>query len=458
MKFKRSEKYASISFYAVITVLVTALIALVFFKFDTVRSVFKTITTAMAPITYGFVIAYLCNPLVKFFETKVLKFKKSKKDRAKLKRALSIVIAYVIVFAIIAAFFLLLIPQITDSFATLSDKMDGYITSTKNIIDDLTESVRDFFKEHESLGKLIDINKISDSVKGFFSNIPTYLQSIANYLYSAALDIISGLKNLLIGIFISIYMLYSKEKLCAQIKKLLAAVTSRRTYLNIVSLTRFTDRAFGGFLTAKILDSIIIGLVCFIIYGILGFNFYPLMAVVLAVTNIIPIFGPFIGGAIILVILFITQPSKILLFIIIEIIIMQVDGNIIAPKIMGETTGLSAMWVMIAITVSGSLFGLPGMLLGVPAFAVIYSLLRELSENRLKRKNSPHKTETYLADPPEKDYLHSDIFIRKNEEIPENMQEPPEAPPKPPAKPKKTIWKKVEEKAVSTAKSKTKKK
>ena len=206
MKFKRNEKYATISFYAIITVLITAFIALVFFKFSTVRSIIKTLTSAVAPITYGFVIAYLCNPLVKFFETKVLKFKKSKKDRAKLKRALSIVIAFVIVFAIIAAFLLLVIPQITDSFATLSDKMGGYITTTKNLIDDLTDSVRKFFNEHESLGNIININKISENVKSFFSNIPTYLQSVASYLGTVALDLISGLKNLLIGIFISIYM------------------------------------------------------------------------------------------------------------------------------------------------------------------------------------------------------------------------------------------------------------
>lgn len=455
MKFKRNDKYAAISFYAVLTVLVSAVIALVFFKFSVIRNAVSTVAGVLSPITYGFVIAYLCNPLVKLFERRVFTFKKSKTDRAKLKRVLSIIVTFVLVFALIAAFFVLLIPQISESYQTLSSKMGDYITSAQKFADNTTQNVREFFEKHESLGKLIDIDKLSDEVKSFLSNFTSYIETAANYLISSAKSIINEIKNLIIGIILSIYMLYSKEKLCAQTKKLLASVTSRKTYLNVVSLTRFTDRAFGGFITGKILDSIIIGLVSFIIFGILGFNYYPLMAVVIAITNIIPIFGPFIGGGIVGIIILIAQPSKLLLFIIVDVIIQQVDGNILGPKILGESTGISGMWVMIAITVAGGLFGLPGMLLGVPAFAVIYSLLRELSENRLRKKNAPHLTDSYLEDPPEKDYLHSDIFIRRDEEIPENMEYPHEVK-KAPAPPKKTVWQRIEQKAKEKKKSKKK--
>lgn len=456
LKFRRSEKYASIAFYTVITMLAAAVIALVFFKFDVIKGVFSSVMGALAPVTYGFVIAYLSNPLMKFFENKVFRFKKAKKDRAKLRRALSIAVSLLIIFAVVAAFFVLLIPQISDSYTMLTEKMDGYLKSTQSFVDSAMTGVRDFFKEHESLGKLIDVDKLSDQLKSFLSNISGYIGSIANVIISSLTSIINELKNLIIGIFLSIYMLYHKEKLCAQIKKLLSAVTSRKVYLNIVSLTRFTDRAFGGFITGKILDSVIIGLVCFIVFAILGFNYYPLMALVVAVTNIIPIFGPFIGAGIIGVLVLIAQPSKLLLFLIVDLIIQQVDGNIVGPKILGGTIGMSGMWVMISITFAGALFGLPGMLLGVPAFAVIYSLLREFSESRLKKKSAPHVTASYLEDPPEKDYLHARIFLHRDEDIPEGMEYPPEVEVKP-EEPKKSLWQKVEEKAVSKAKSKKKK-
>lgn len=454
MKFKRSEKYASISFYAIITVLVAAVIAFVFFRFSVIRNALSTGAKILAPITYGFVIAYLCNPLVKLFENHVFKFKKAKTDKSKLKRVLSIIVALAIVFALVAAFFTLLIPQIGESYKALSSNMGGYITKAQNFVNSTMQSIRDFLNKHEGISDIFDIDSISDKLRSFLSNFPNYIETAANYVFSSVLGIINEVKNLIIGLILSIYMLYSKEKLCAQLKKLLASITSRKTYLNIVSLTRFTDRAFGGFITGKILDSIIIGLVCFIIFGILGFNYYPLMSVVIAITNIIPIFGPFIGGGIVGIILLIAQPSKLLLFIIIDIIIQQVDGNILGPKILGESTGISGMWVMISITVAGGLFGLPGMLLGVPAFAVIYSLLREFSETRLRKKNAPHLTDSYLEDPPEKDYLHSDIFIRRDEDIPEDMMYPPEI--ETHHEPRKTLWKKVEEKAVSKAKSKKK--
>lgn len=443
MKFKRSDKYATISFYVIITLLAAAVIALVFFKFSAIKSIFSTVMGALAPVTYGFVIAYLCNPLVKLFENKVFKFKKAKRDRSRLKRALAILLAFVVVFAIISAFFVLLIPQIGESYKTLSSNMGDYITTVQKFISNSSEKIKSFLANNEALGKIVDFDSITKDVTSFLSNFSSYLGTAVNYILGSLDNIFTELKNLLIGIFLSIYMLYSKEKLCGQIKKLLASITSRRTYLNIVSLTRFTDRAFGGFITGKILDSLIIGLVCFIIFGICGFNYYPIMAAIVAVTNIIPIFGPFIGGGIIGILVLIAQPSKIILFIILEIIIQQVDGNIIGPKILGGTIGLSGMWVMISITVAGGLFGLPGMLLGVPAFAVIYSLLRELSENRLRKKEAPHRTESYMADPPEKDYLHSDIFIRRDEEIPEDMIYPPEVTLEP--KPKNlTIWQRIE--------------
>ena len=435
------------------TIIASALIVLIFFKFSVVRSVFKTVMTALAPITYGFVIAYICNPLMMFFERRVFKFKKAAKDRSKLRRALSILVSFIIVIALIAAFFALLIPQIGDSFNTLSSNMGGYIDSAQRFVADTVKNVKGYIEDHEWLGNVVNIDSIAENATSFLNNIPTYLRDISGYLINSALGIITEVKNLLIGMILAVYMLYAKEKLCAQIKKILSAIMNRKHYLNVVSLGRFTDRAFGGFIKGKLLDSLIIGLLCFILFGVCGFKYYPLISLTIAITNIVPIFGPIVGGIILVILLLITQPSKVILFLILDVVIQYIDGNVVGPRVLGESIGLSGMWIMISITIFGGLFGLPGFLLGVPAFAVVYSLLRELSENRLKKKEAPHLTDSYLNDPPEKDYLHEDIFIRKDEEIPENMMYPPEAAPKPPEKPKKTMWKKVEEKAVSTAKS-----
>ncbi|MBR0303780.1 MAG: AI-2E family transporter [Clostridia bacterium] len=426
MKFKRNEKYASISFYAIITVIAAAVIALIFFKFSAIRSIFSKVTTVISPIIYGFVIAYICNPLVKFFENRVLKFKTKATGRSRIKRALAIILTFIVVFAAIAAFLLLLIPQISASYDALSAKMGDYIRGAQGIASDLTKKISDLVADHEGLGKIINVERISETSNRFLSNISTYLEAAASAIIKFLAGFISQMKNLLLGIFLSIYMLYSKEKTCSQFKKLLASLTSRKTYLNIVNLARFTDRAFGGFITGKILDSIIIGLLCFVVFGILGYNYYPLIALVIGVTNIVPIFGPLIGIVIMSIMLLITEPSKVILFIVVALIIQQLDGNVIGPKILGQKTGIAGMWVMISIIIGGGLLGFPGMILGVPTFAVIYSLTRQMSENKLRRRGAPYKTDTYRADPPEKDYRTEDVFIRRGEEVPDDMDFPEE--------------------------------
>lgn len=421
MKFNKNEKYASIAMYSFITIFAVAVLSLAIINFgdvlDGVRKLFKVLT----PLTYGFVIAYLCNPLVRTFETKVYKFKKAKKDRSKLKRILAILTAYLIVTAGLAAFVVILVPQIIASYNDLSKQVGDYFNSAQEWADGFIKNFALFQGRYENLSEFLDVNELSTDIHSMISNSFKYLELASNYLIDYAGKFVIEMKNLLIGIFLSFYFIYYKEKLSAQVKKVLASFTSRKAYLNTVNIARFTHKAFGGFITAKLLDSLIIGLLTFIVTGILRIPFYPLISLVIGITNIIPVFGPIIGAIPSAFIVLIAEPKKLLLFIIIVVVIQQLDGNLIGPKIMGDKVGVSAMWVMISIAIFGELFGITGMVLGVPTFAVIYTLVKQSTEYKLRKKDLPDSTEFYKTDPPDTDFDKNDIIIRGNTDIPTEL-------------------------------------
>ena len=422
MKFKKNEKYASIAMYSFITIFAVAVLCLAIINFDDVLGGIRKLFRVFTPLTYGFVIAYLCNPLVRTFETKVYKFEKSKKDKSKLKRILSILTTYIIVAACIVAFMVILVPQIIASYNDLSKQLGDYFNSAQEWADGFVKNFVLFQGKYENLSDFLDVNELSTDINSFISNSFKYLELASNYIIDYAGKFVIEMKNLLIGIFLSFYFIFYKERLTAQIKKILASFTSRRIYLNAVNIARYTHRAFGGFITAKLLDSLIIGLLTFIVTGILRIPFYPLISLVIGVTNIIPVFGPIIGAIPTAFIVLIAEPKKLLVFIIIVIAIQQLDGNIIGPKIMGDKIGVSAMWVMISIAVFGELFGITGMVLGVPTFAVIYTLVKQRTEYKLRKKSLPDSTEFYKSDPPDIDFESTDIIIRRTSEIPTELE------------------------------------
>ena len=216
------------------------------------------------------------------------------------------------------------------------------------------------------------------------------------------------------------YFLISKEKLAAQTKKLMASLFSRRAYLNVIRVARHTHKTFGGFLIGKLIDSAIIGVLSFIVLWILKMPYYPLLAVIIGITNIIPTFGPIFGGIIGGIIVVIVSPESLLVFVIFVLLIQQLDGNVIGPHILGDSIGISPIWVVIAIILASGFFGFAGMVLGVPTVAVIYTLVKQGCERRLKKKNMPKSTEFYKNDPPITDELDpGEIIIDKDTIIPE---------------------------------------
>ncbi len=402
MNFKRNEKYALIAFYSFLTVCACALVIFALVNHGSILSFLKKASAVLSPFTYGFIIAYLCNPIMIFCEKKLFSFKKSKKDMSKLRRILSLILAMITLLAAISVMIYTLIPQLINSYEDLGKQLNTYIENFQKIADSLVNEYSERFTgiHYKNLSALLAEYDISFSFKDILTSSYSILQTAANYAIDYAGKLVGGVKNGVLGFIIAIYLLLAKEKLCAQAKKILNALFSRRTYLNCVRLARYTHRTFGGFIIGKLLDSLIIGILTFFVLWIFNIPYYPLVAVIVGVTNIIPFFGPFIGAIPSAFIILIASPSKALWFVLIIIIIQQLDGNVIGPKILGDSIGISALWVIIAITVAGGFFGFAGMLLGVPATAVIYVLFKQHIEKKLRHKNAPVNTEFYKNDPP----------------------------------------------------------
>ncbi len=407
MKIDWNKKYNTIAIYACIVIVFAVAILVIGMNFTDVLDWVGGILLILSPIAYGFVFAYLLNPLMKVCENKWLRFIGAKERKfklhrkksfspAKLKRLLSVIITYLIFIIIISMFVWLVAPQIAASYNDLESKMSFYISSAASWIEN-TSRDSEIFK---LLIDATDVEQMIDSATDFLFDSYALIQKITPYVANLANSLLSGVKNVILGIFISIYLLLSKEKLIAQLKKCLCACFKKNHVDELVSIAKYTDKTFGGFIIGKLIDALLVGVVSFIVFGIVKIPYYPLIAVIIGVTNIIPFFGPFIGAIPSAFIIFIAAPEKVLWFIIIILIIQQIDGNLIAPKIIGTTIGLDAFWVLVSIVVMSGLFGIPGMFIGEPIFALFYAGVKRLIERKLEKSGLPASTDGYYGAPP----------------------------------------------------------
>lgn len=413
MSFKRNRKYEQIAVYSVISIAVVILFYSILHRFDAARAGVSYIFGILSPFVYGFIFAYLANPLMLFFERNVFRIPEKKRRLYRMKRGFSVSLTVLVIALLFFLFFILLIPQITNSYDDLQRQIGGYLSSAQKWADELVSRFPLFNGRFQSLSDLLDLTEIKAKLSELISNSYSLLSSAVGGAITYAGALVVELKNIFLGVILAVYFLLAKEKLCAQIKKILSAVLSDRHFLNLYSLARHSDRSFGQFLRGKMLDSLIIGLLTFAVLWIFGFPFYPLIAVIVGVTNVIPLFGPFIGAIPSAFLIMIVDPGKLLWFIVIIVIIQQLDGNIIGPKIIGNVTGLSAMWIVVSITLFGSLFGVPGMLLAVPATSVIYAIVREATESKLRSLDKPHETSYYYEHPTSDELPQGTIFIHK---------------------------------------------
>lgn len=382
----KDNKNLILAIYAFGVIAASILFWLLLSNFKSIGSAFSFLTDILSPFLYGLVIAYLLNPIMTFAEKKIFRFKKSKNERKAFKRVLSLLFAYIIGASIITVFLVSIIPQLTRSVETLIANFNSYSSNIEKYSQTLIErfgALSTVFGEGiESFGDIIDqlMILIKDS-----------LPLIMNTMKQGAIEV----KNFFLGLIISIYLLSGKEKLLSQLKKLLCALLPRNVMSHVIKVSKFTHGTISDFIVGKILDSAIVGILCFISMSILRLEYALLISFVVGITNVIPYFGPFIGAIPSILILLIVEPIDGIWFAVLILILQQLDGNVIGPKILGESLGLSSFWIIFAIIVMSGFFGLWGMFLGVPIFAVIYNLVSGFVDERLEKKNLPTDTSYY---------------------------------------------------------------
>ena len=365
---------------------ITFAICLIFFfiNFSWFWGVLGTITTILTPFFIGFLIAYILNFPYKFLYTKAFKKMGTKrKGLLKVRKALSLIITYVGLFAIIGALIGLLIPQIVDNLSNLISKFPSYIESAQDTINQLSKSVSEM---DLPFLKGVDFDNVGNDIVKFLTGSQDLTKSVFDWLKSFVGDFASGLYNAFMGVIISVYFLIYKEQLCRQVKRLAVAFIPIKYLPKIYEIVDITDTKCGRFLVGDILDSALIGMIMFVVLTIFGFPYASVIAVLVGVSNIIPFFGPFIGAIPSALILLLEDPWWCIWFIVIQCIVQQLDGNVLKPKIVGNQVGLSSFWVLFSVIVGGALFGIPGFILGTPIYAVIYSLVGKRTRNRINDK------------------------------------------------------------------------
>ena len=325
------------------------------------------------PFVMAFVVAWLLNPIVHFLEDRLLR-----KVRPRLRRGLSITITYLVVLTLFGALLYVILPQVYESLVTLLDKVPTYLTGLKTAVNGLANRFELLDTENASF--------IVDTYTEMVTRLTAWVQSILPQLVDAGVSIGSGIVNALMALIASIYMLADKERLKATVKRLVYALVPAPYDERTLVFLRRSNRIFSGFIDGKLLDSLIIGLLCLLGTLLLRIPFAGLISLIVGVTNIIPVFGPFIGAVPCLLILLIVDPWSALWFLIFIIALQQLDGNVIGPRILGESTGVSALGVLVSITIGGSLSGVAGMLLGVPVYAILSLLARGYLDMRIARK------------------------------------------------------------------------
>ena len=345
---------------------------------------FSWLSAVLNPVIIGFIIAYLCNPINNWLYNKVL----SKVKRAKMKKGLSIVLTYAIVLAIVFGLLLIIVPQFVFAVKDLVSKLDSYVNTAIAWANNLIQN-SELFAEDTNLFDFIDVDRFTENLETFIETSGDILKNIGNFIVNYGTNIVGGITDLFLGLFISVYVLIFKKRICEWCKRLVRVFLSRERYDSFIRRVGHANGKFGNYIIGAITDSIIVAVEGFIIFSLCGIPYAPLVAVIVGITNIIPILGPFLGAVPSAFIIFIVDPGKVILFIILIIIIQQIDGNIVAPFILGSSLGLSSFGIIVAITVMGGLWGIPGMFIGVPFFAFIADIIEEAVNSRLKQIGDP---------------------------------------------------------------------
>ena len=388
--FKR--KYFYIGLTAFLVVAACVLFFFLIFRLPGILSFFGKILSVTQPVIIGLVIAYLVNPIANSINGGLLKlsnkyFNKKPRLIRKISNAISVFGALAVFILMIILIIYMIVPQFIESISSMIKVLPGQL-------DTFIKEISAEFERNKDLQNLI--NALYEYEQEWLQNDLTgYVNSIATYFASGVWSVVSFLKDFAVGLIFAVYILFNKALLMRQFRKLLYACLNNAAVEHIFKTGKKAHRIFSGFIYGKLLDSFIIGVLCFIGISILKIPYTMLVAVVIGVTNIIPVFGPYLGAIPCAALILLTDPIKGLYFIVFIILLQALDGNFIGPKILGNSTGLSAFWVVFAIVLGGGLFGVVGMLIGVPLFAVIYYLVTTFVNFRLNKKNLPTASDYY---------------------------------------------------------------
>lgn len=394
--FKKNDKYFTIALYAFVVVALLIALIFAFINLSEINAAISGFFKAIAAFIYGLLIAYICNPLYKNISKYVFKFVEKKKPRPALRKVFSLILTYILFFAIVTIILFAIIPSIVENINTLL----GYF-SAENIqkwFDDIVSKITTAFPELDSDTIFSAIRSSIFNADGSLKfDLSTIVGTTTNFVLNLAISLIDQVFAIVVGVILSVYFLIHADGISARIKKLLAALFSRDNFEKIMDFARFSNKTFGRYLIGTICDSMVVGLVVGIILAILNMPYAVLIGVIVGVTNVIPFFGPFIGAIPSAFIILIASGElwRAFVFVLVIVIVQQLDGNIFAPHIVGASIGLTPIGVIAAVTICSHLFGILGMLIGVPLSAVLTYLVTNMINKKLKSKNLPENTELY---------------------------------------------------------------
>ena len=356
-----------------------------------------TIKTIISPFIYGFVMAYLLSPIynatVRGLYKLLGKYVKNKQRLFSFCKLVASVVAVVCLIGAVAGLIALIVPQVIESLTGILKSLPQRLTQLSALFNDITSKM--------------DNKRLAMKMSEIYAQVQTNLIELAQTKLLPGMGTLVGqvstqvlltlktMMNVMIGVMACVYMLNSKERFQGQFKKVILATLPKEKAEAVFDFAKFTNRTFGGFINGKIIDSIIIGIICFILMEIFGFPYPILISAIIGITNVIPFFGPFIGAIPAAIIILLVSPIHALYFLILIFVLQQVDGNIIGPTILGNTTGIASFWVLFSIVIGGGLFGFIGMVLGVPVFAIIYYYFSRNINKRLEAKGLESRTDSY---------------------------------------------------------------
>ncbi len=363
----------------------TILFYFLLLRFSAIKGFLDVLVSALQPVILGIVLSYLLLPIAKALERALAKLP----GIAKAARLLSALLTIVVAFVVLGAFCALLLPQLVDS-------VSGLVRDLPELVQTQLGRLSTYLESNDKAASTV-LQMITSAENYVVEWIKTNMLSTITSVASRVLSIGSVVINLVVAIIVTIYLLLDRERYLAQIRKLFFAV-SRNEKVNaaVLDAAHQTNMIFSGFIRGKLVDSFIVGVICFICLTLLKMPYTLVISVIVGVTNIIPMFGPFIGAVPSAFLLLLVDPAKCVIFLVFIILLQQVDGNIIGPRILGDSTGLSALYVTVAMLIFGKLLGFLGMLVGVPLFATLYYIVKRLAEHSLKQQNKPTATADYM--------------------------------------------------------------